>query len=164
MTVNHKLIIRPVTGDDYGWITTMMAEHWGSTRIVSRGRIHQADRLPAFIAELNGQSVGLLTYYINDDACEVVSLNSLVGGIGIGSALLKAVYRAAKASGCRRLWLITTNDNLKALRFYQKRGFALVTVHRGALSESRRLKPGIPEVGRGGIPLRDEIELEMLIE
>jgi DNA-3-methyladenine glycosylase I len=89
-----------------------------------------------------------------------VTLNSLREGIGIGTALLDAVREAARKSGCRRTWLITTNDNLHALRFYQKRGWRLTALHRNALDESRRLKPVIPEIGIDGIPLRDEIELE----
>ena len=59
------------------------------------------------------------------------------------------------------MWLITTNDNLNALRFYQGRGFRLVAVHPGAVEASRRLKPQIPELGSFGIPIRDELELEL---
>jgi hypothetical protein len=67
----------------------------------------------------------------------------------------------ARRQGCARLWVITTNDNVDALRFYQRRGFCLVRVHRGAVDRSRAgLKPEIPAVGAYGIPLRDEIELE----
>ena len=71
--------------------------------------------------------------------------------------------KVATASGCKQLWLITTNDNINALRFYQKRGFMLVAVHRNALELSRKLKPEIPMIGNDGIPLRDEIELEMIL-
>jgi hypothetical protein len=74
--------------------------------------------------------------------------------------------RQGQASGvcanCTRF--ATTNDNLNALRFYQKRGFVLVSVHRNAVIKSRQLKPEIPLTGNDGIPLRDEIELEMLLE
>jgi hypothetical protein len=67
----------------------------------------------------------------------------------------------ARRQGCARLWVITTNDNVDALRFYQRRGFCLVEVHRGAVDRSRvTLKPEIPAAGACGIPLRDEIELE----
>jgi len=110
-----------------------------------------------------GRPIGLVTYRIDGDECEITTLNSLVEGIGIGSALVAAIKDAAVSAECKRLWLITTNDNLPALRFYQKRGFLLVAVHRNALQQSRRLKPEIPLVGRDGIPLRDEIELEMLL-
>jgi ribosomal protein S18 acetylase RimI-like enzyme len=100
-----------------------------------------------------------VTYSVEGDSCELVTLDSLAEGAGVGSALLEASVEAARAGGCRRLWLITTNDNLPALRFYQKWGFRLVAVHRDALAESRRLKPSIPLVGREGISLRDELEL-----
>jgi N-acetylglutamate synthase-like GNAT family acetyltransferase len=107
--------------------------------------------------------VGLVTYRLAEGECELVTINSQRPGAGIGSALLEAVKEAAQKGGCRRLWLITTNDNLEALRFYQLRGFALVAVHRNALEASRRLKPQIPKVGQHGIPLRDELELELVL-
>ena len=97
------------------------------------------------------------------DSCEIVSLDSLVSGIGIGSALVAAAQAMARSAGCRRLWLITTNDNLAALRFYQKRGFRLVAVHVGAVDGARRLKPEIPAVGLDGIALHDELELEFVL-
>ena len=153
--------VRTLEEGDRGWVGQLLRKHWGSTRVVTRGRIHEADRLPGFVAVQAGQRVGLLTYRIEDDQCEVVSLNSLVQGAGIGSALLEAVKAAAASAGCRRLWLITTNDNMAAVRFYQKRGFVLVAVHRNALEQSRKLKPEIALIGIDGIPLRDEIELEM---
>jgi GNAT superfamily N-acetyltransferase len=123
--------------------------------------VHDATALPGFIARCDGQRAGLLTYRIEGGQCELVTLNSELGGRGVGSALVQAVIDAAREARCARLWLITTNDNLAALRFYQKRGFHLVAVHRDALDESRRLKPQIPLIGMEGIPLRDEIELEL---
>lgn len=89
-----------------------------------------------------------------------MSLDSLRESQGIGTALMEAVKKVALEAGCCRIWLITTNDNLHALRFYQKRGFVLVAVHRGAVTASRKIKPEIPLMGADGIPIRDEIELE----
>ena len=106
---------------------------------------------------------GVITYHIADNACEIVTIDSLAPAQGVGTALIEAVKTMAKGASCYRLWLITTNDNLNALRFYQKRGFELVKINRNALADSRRLKPGIPLIGLDGIPLRDEIELEMLL-
>ena len=111
-----------------------------------------------------GERVGLITYHIEQESCEIVTLNSVQGSMGVGTALIDVVRYVARYSGCRRLWLVTTNDNLNALRFYQKRGFVLVAVHRNALEVSRKLKPEIPLVGMDGIPLRDEIELEMIVD
>ena len=178
--------VRAITPADRPWVRQVLIERSHATRIVSRGRVHQADELPGFVAEGTGNApdgadsthdlqarclspfspaesarrIGLVIYRIEAGACEVVSLDSLVERCGVGTALLAAVRDTARAAGCRRLWLITTNDNLHALRFYQKRGWVLVAVHANALEESRRLKPEIPLVGIDGIPLRDEIELE----
>ncbi len=107
--------------------------------------------------------MGLITYCLEDKNCEIVSLNSLKPSVGIGTALVEAVKDVAGKSGCKRVWLITTNDNLNALRFYQKRGFSLATIHRNAVEKSRKLKP-IPLTGFDGIPIRDEIELELIIK
>ena len=149
--------------DHDGWAAALLAQRWGSTRVVSRGQLHDAARLPGFVATLADENAGLVTYRIEGEECEIVTLDSLVAAKGIGLALINAVVRKAKAAGCRRLWLVTTNDNLNALRFYQKRGFRLVAVHANALERSRRLKPQIPLIGQDGIPLRDEIELELAL-
>ena len=128
--------------------------------VVSRGRLHRADELPALIAQENGHMVGLLTYAVEGDAFEVVTLHAAIPGRGAGTRLLKAAREHAGALGCRRLWLITTNDNEPAIGFYQRRGMRLVAVHTNALDRSRRLKPEIPHFGIGGQPIRDEIEFE----
>ncbi len=154
--------IRPLEQADQ-WVPRLLSERWGSTRIVTRGRVHAADKVPGFAAVRGREPVGLVTYRISGGECEIISLDSLVERQGIGSALIRAVRAVAAAAGCRRLWLVTTNDNLAAIRFYQKRGFLLVAIHRDALELSRRLKPQIPFIGRDGIPLRDEIELELLL-
>jgi ribosomal protein S18 acetylase RimI-like enzyme len=106
----------------------------------------------------------LVTYLIRGRDCEIVTLNSLQQGIGIGSALVDTVRQLAIAQGCRRLWLITTNDNLPALGFYQKKGFHLVRVYPGMVDASRKVKPQIPLLGMNGIPIRDEIELELRLD
>jgi ribosomal protein S18 acetylase RimI-like enzyme len=153
--------IRSLQAHDHAWAVRLLEEYWHSTTIVTRGRAHRADRLPGFVAEIDGQPAGLLIYRIQGDQCEIVSLNSLRERMGIGSALLDAVRDAARDAGCRRVWLITTNDNRAALRFYRKRGWRLAAIHRGAVEEARRLKPEIPLTGIDGIKLRDEIEWEM---
>jgi ribosomal protein S18 acetylase RimI-like enzyme len=125
--------------------------------------VHLADRLPGFIALQQHQPVGLVTYHLESGQCEITSLDSLSPGVGIGSALIAAVKQVAETTSCQRLWLITTNDNIPAIRFYQKRGFHLVAVHPDALEISRQRKPGIPKTGFEGIPLRDELEFEMAL-
>jgi GNAT superfamily N-acetyltransferase len=138
----------------------MLTNQWGAVRVVSRGTMHHPDKLPGFIIA----GMGALTYHIEDDECEVVTLNSLVEGRGVGSALIAAARSVAQENDCKRLWLITTNDNMHALRFYQKQGFMIAALHRNAIAASRRLKPEIPEIGFDGIPIRDEIELEIIFD
>ena len=161
--VAASLAVRPARTHDRGWIRRMLVREWHGPRLVSRGTVYEADRLPAFVAWRGGSRVGLLTYRTTDDECEVVSLNSFVERIGVGSALIAAARAEAEAEACRRLWLVTSNDNTAALGFYQRRGFTLAALHRNSLEAARRLKPQIPTV-IDGIPLRDEIELEMPLE
>ena len=103
----------------------------------------------------------MLTYVVDGTACEVLTLHADPPGTGVGTQLMEAAAEIAAVQGCDRLWLITTNDNVDALRFYQRRGFRLVGLHPGAVDHSRReLKPQIPEVAENGIPIRDELDLE----
>jgi quercetin dioxygenase-like cupin family protein len=145
------------------WAADLVRDHWGSEKVVTRGKVWDTTQLPGFVALLRGDPAGLATYRICDQECEIVSLDSLAEGTGIGTALVERVAQKARDQGCRRVWLITTNDNMDAVRFYQKRGFRLVAVHPDAFKVTRRLKPGLPETGIEGIPLRDEIELEILL-
>lgn len=155
--------IRPVTEVDREWIAQFSAERWGSDLIIAHGEMFYISRLEGFIAEIEGEVVGLASYNILGVECELTSLDSLREGLGIGAALIDAVKAAAAQAGCKRLFLITTNDNTHALRFYQRRGFTLCALRPGAVAESRRFKPEIPLLGSDGIPIRDEIELEMAI-
>lgn len=155
--------IRPITQEDQAWITRKLTENWGTPLIISRGKSNDASKLPGFVAFVNGTQVGLVTYRIEDQECELVTLDSWQEKIGVGTILVEAVKEEAQKVGCSRLWLITTNDNLHALKFYQKRGFHLIAVHPNAIAESREIKPTIPEIGMYGIPLRDEVELQILL-
>jgi ribosomal protein S18 acetylase RimI-like enzyme len=134
---------------------------WHSARVARRGALETPLDHPALVAEEGGRLLGVLTYVVAGPRCEVLTLHADERGRGVGTALLAAVERTAAAAGCTTLWLITTNDNVEALRFYQRRGFRLARLHAGAVDDSReRLKPELPRTGNHGIPIRDEIELE----
>jgi len=156
-----SLVIREPQGGEHAWIERFLTGAWGSTTVVSRGTAHDASRLPALLAVENSEIVGLATFRLADGDCELVTLDALRPGQGIGSALLSAVGEDAGRHGCDRLWLITSNDNLNAIHFYQRRGMRLVAVHRGAIDEARRIKPSIPLIGEHGIPIHDEVEFEL---
>ena len=162
---NHAepIQIRPINKGDKGWVASLINEMWGSVKMVIRGIIYHVDELPGFIAIQEDEPVGLVTYFIEDGDCAIISLDSTIEGIGMGSVLIETMKNFAIEEGCRRLWLITTNDNTRALGFYQKRGFHLAAVYPDAMEESRRLIPEIPLTGHDDIPIRDEIELEMIL-
>jgi ribosomal protein S18 acetylase RimI-like enzyme len=156
-----EIEIRPITPDDLPWMKALWRERWGSERNVVHGEVFYLENLPGFAAWMDGKPAGLVTFDIRGTACEIISLDSIQPRLGIGSRLIEAVRENAREQGCRRLWLITTNDNLNALRFYQKQGFRLYALRPGAVETARKIKPEIPLVGEDGIPIRDEIELEM---
>ena len=155
--------LRRLTPRDLPRLRQFWKENWGDEFVVAHGVVYRPDNLDGFIAFEGGEWIGGITYDFSGSDCEIISLDSLREGQGLGTLLIEKAIGAARARGCQRIFLITTNDNLNALGFYQKRGFELVAVHRGAVNESRKIKPDIPLIGNDGIPLRDEIELEMLL-
>ena len=164
------ITIRPIAASDLPWVREELTHHWGRPQIWSIGRMFHADRLPGFIAEdpATDERLGLITYslteHVKPHECEVVTLSSRAEGRGVGAALLDAAVQAARAAGRTRVFLTTTNDNLRALGFYQRRGWRLAALHAGIIDEARKLYPGIPTMGLNRIPLRDELELELTLE
>jgi ribosomal protein S18 acetylase RimI-like enzyme len=159
-----KFTLRPLENSDSDWVTQRMIESWGAETVVAHATIYHPAQLPGFAALDGEEIIGLLTYTIAATDCEIVTLNVWRAGSGVGTALIETVKEAAVREGCLRLWLITTNDNLHALRFYQRRGFVISAIHINAVEKSRLLKPEIPLTGENGIPIRDEIELEIWIK
>lgn len=155
--------IRPVQAVDRPWLVSFLREEWGSDIIVTRGKVHSAQELSGLMATIASVKAGLVTYTFVNGECEIVSLNSMVTGKGVGTKLIEAMLMLAKRENCKRVWLITTNDNIDALRFYQKRGFGLAALYPNAIEQSRKIKPQIGLTGNHGIPIRDEIELEILL-
>jgi GNAT superfamily N-acetyltransferase len=154
-----SISIRPLVEEDRSWAIELMRTRWAGEIQVSHGKARDASLLEGFVAEEDGEQLGLATYETRSGECELVTLDSLKEGDGIGSALLTAVANAAWKQGCRTLSVVTTNDNVRALGFYQRRGFVLVALRTRAVEKSRRLKPEIPTLASNGIPIRDEIEL-----
>jgi GNAT superfamily N-acetyltransferase len=132
----------------------------GSAVVARRGELVDALARPAVVATDAGVVAGVLTYDVVGDSCEILTLHAARQWSGLGSAMVITVARLAAAAGCRRLWVLTTNDNVDALRFYQRRGFRLTAIRCGAVDQARRtIKPQVPVIGNYGIPIRDEIEL-----
>ena len=134
-------------------------ERHNALRAARLGRLEDTLAHPSFMAVQDDRVVGVATYVPDGESCELLTLHADPPRHGVGTALIEAV---AAGTRCARLWLITTNDNVDALRFYQRRGFVLSRLRAGAVDRARAtLKPAIPETGAHGIPLRDELELEL---
>jgi hypothetical protein len=165
-TENDSLLeftIRAFNKKDHIKITKQITVSWGAEYVVAHGKIFFPARLPGFIAEERGKMIGLLTYFISGNTCEIITLDSWREKHGVGTALVQAVRNIAIKELCRKLWLVTTNDNTHALHFYQKRGFSIAAIRVNEMERARTLKPQIPIIGQDGIPIRDEIELDMIL-
>ena len=154
--------VRPATPADQPYLRRSLTAAFSGTLVAAHDELIDAAALPAAIAWHGSEPSGLLTYRVAGADWEVVSIAADRSGSGVGSALLGWVRETAVAAGAARLWLVTTNNNVNALRFYQRHGYDLVAVHRDAVTRARALKPAIPEV-LDGIPVRHELELEVLL-
>jgi RimJ/RimL family protein N-acetyltransferase len=141
-----------------------LKEEWSCPPVISRGRAIDTTELPGFVAIEEERIAGIVTYHMEEGACEIVTFNSFLMNRGVGTLMVKVMLQTAKEAGCQRLWLITTNDNTNAIRFYQRKGFELIAVHINAILESRRMKPEIPMIGEDGIPIKHELEFEIQLE
>jgi ribosomal protein S18 acetylase RimI-like enzyme len=157
------MMVRPLTDGDRSWSEESLRRAWGSTSVARQGVLVDAAGLPGFVAVAEGRPVGLLTYARHGDEVEVVTLHVEREGGGAGRALMDAIAAYGRASGARRIWLITTNDNIRAIRFYQQWGMDLCGYVGDAVTISRRVKPSIPTLGHHGIPVRHELEFALVL-
>jgi N-acetylglutamate synthase-like GNAT family acetyltransferase len=163
------LTVRRATAGDRAAVDAIHDTTWGGPVVVGHGVAYDLRTLPTLVAvDAAGSVLGALAYHVGGDVLEVVSVASSGegggGGGGVGAALLTAAADEARGQGLRRLWLITTNDNLPALRFYQRRGMRITAVSPGAVDEARRRKPDIPVTGNEGVELHDELTLELRLD
>ena len=152
--------IRSTGPTDRDWITQFLYDRWAADFVVVHGEVIKPADLPA---QTCGQGEGLATYRLLGEDAELVTLDAIRAGSGIGTALVEALAATLIGLGCKRLWLTTTNDKLSALRFYL-RGGRLIHIRLGAVDEARRFKPGIPTIGELGIPIHDELDLCRLLD
>jgi GNAT superfamily N-acetyltransferase len=152
--------VRDLQPADLPMAEALLEEGLGGRHQARQGELIDVLDRPGLVADAGDALIGLLTYDLQRAECELVAIVASVRGKGIGSALLAALRDRVPD---RPIWVVTTNDNLDALRFYQRRGFRLRALRAGAVNEARRtIKPAIPETGAHGIPLRDELELVLL--
>jgi ribosomal protein S18 acetylase RimI-like enzyme len=153
--------LRRLRAEDRAVVVSLLEREWGAVEVVALSLcgVVDASTRPGWLAESDGEVVGLLTYLTSGDVVDIVTVNAFTGG-GVGAALIEALVADLRGTAAR-LRVTTTNDNTRALRFYQRAGFRLTALRPGAVEESRKIKPQIPELGHDDIPIRDELELEM---
>lgn len=155
--------VRPYDPDlDERWAEGFLDAQLGGRHQARRGEL--VDVLEPGLGLIAGDGLGLLTYLPADDAIELSAIAAAPRRRGTGTALVGALVALARAQAVPRIWVVTTNDNLDALAFYQRRGFYLTELRAGAIDEARRtLKPQIPLIGEHGLAIRDELELAMTV-
>lgn len=161
-SINYNIV--EVNDDNRQKVNDILINEWESTDIIIRGEVVDGTKLDGFIALKDNEIIGLITYVVENNECEICSLNSFIENKGIGTNLINKVKEYAKETNCIRLKLITTNDNIRGLEFYQRRGFVFSNIYKNAIENSRKIKPQIPMFADNGLPIRDEIEFEMKLK
>ncbi|HVH01446.1 MAG TPA: GNAT family N-acetyltransferase [Amaricoccus sp.] len=159
----HPVETRPITRGSRAAVDALAVHHWGGTRVYDVAGVYETSELPGAIALLDGVFAGAVTWVREPGLLRIVTIASTVEGRGVGRSLLEAAETEARTSGACRLVVSTDNGNLRALGFYQRNGYSLAALHRGAIDRFRRPKPQIPTHDATGIPLRDLIDLEKRI-
>jgi ribosomal protein S18 acetylase RimI-like enzyme len=159
--VKKMTIIHWTQGQKTHTLRELFIEYWHDERIIVHENVYHPQHLESLVALDETKTIqGLLTFVVANSELEIITLDSFIKGQGIGSQLLKSAEQEATKRHCKRLWLVTTNDNLHALGFYQRRGFQIMKVTPNAVEKARVLKPSIPLIAENGIPIRDELMLE----
>ncbi len=156
--------IEEITDKNRQEVNNILINEWESTNIVIRGKIIDGTKLNGFTAIKNNKIIGLITYMIENNECEIVSLKSFEENKGIATKLIETVKQLAIENNCTRLKLITNNYNIRGIEFYQKKGFVFSNIYINAIENARKLKPEIPMYADNGLPIRDEIEFEMKLK
>ena len=158
-------LVQEIAPGDRSWVAEMLRQEWTSTSVARLGELIEAAHLPGYLATLGGgQRVGLALVAVRDRDYEVVAISTTEPRRGIGRALMERCLAEARAAGCRRVWLVTTNNNVAAIAFYQQMGLDLRALHRHAVAQAREIKPTIPVRDAVGVPIDHELEFELLLD
>ena len=148
-----------IRAEDRNRIAAFLVERWHDRVVMLDGRAIDAATLPGFVEFGDGAVLGLVTLLDGVSESEIVTLDAVNAFTGLGTRFVEKAAQRASDLRLSRLVVRTTNDNLDALRFYQRRGFRLHRLVPRAIDEERRVDPSIPLFGHYGIPVRDELML-----
>ncbi|MFO1259104.1 MAG: GNAT family N-acetyltransferase [Gammaproteobacteria bacterium] len=159
--MTEEIKIRSLTQDDALWLKNVIDNDWGGNPLVVRTVSYYPHKMAGLVAFQGAKRIGVLSYEIRKEICEIIVFEVFDKFQGIGTQMLDSLKEIVKKEGCKQIYLMTTNDNLDALRFYQKRGFIISGIHIDSVKKSREIKPTIGLTGDYGIPVRDEIDLTL---
>ena len=151
------VFVREATGGERDAVVQLFTRDFGDTHIVAFGDVMDLEAAPALVAEMNGELAGALAYRLLDPVLHIVALatDPMWQRSGVGGYLLAEAELLARRLRLTRMIVSTTNDNLPALYFYQRRGYRLSEAVPNGVAQHVP-----PHNGFGGIPVRDEIRLE----
>ena len=144
---------------DAAFIDEQWSRLWGLPVVSLERGYEPADVEGLVYRDDGGAPQGLVTWHIDGDRAEIVTIDAFEQGRHVGGRLLNAAEEELRRRGAKQVTIMTTNDNLRAIAFYVRHGYRLVAVHLDAMDRVRRLKPEVPRTGHDGLPLRDVIEL-----
>jgi GNAT superfamily N-acetyltransferase len=156
------VLVREATDADRSAARALFHRDFGRTKIVAFGEVMDIDQMPALVAIMRDEPSGALAYRLLGDALHVVALatDPMWQRSGVGGYLVAEAELLARRLNLRRLVVCTTNDNLPALYFYQRRGYRLIELVPDSIIKHTRQA----HAGFAGVPVRDEIRLEKNIE
>lgn len=152
------VIVRPCEDADRQAVLDLFERDFGSTRVSAFEAEHALVDVPALVATVkDGLLAGALAYRIDGEALQMLALatDPMWQRSGVGGHLVARAEVLAREAGCRRAVLVTSNDNLPALYFYQRQHYRVAAVAIGSLVARAAGRPGF-----AGIHVRDEIRLE----
>jgi len=158
-----SISVRALEAGDADWVTATLQQVWGSVWVARKGELLDASTLPGHVAVSENSRVGLAIVAVRGDQYEILSLSALVDTQGIGSALMRHCIDEAQSMSSQRVWLTTTNNNFRAIEFYQRLGMNMCAFHRDGVAASRKLKPSIPLRDEDGVAIAHELEFELLL-
>ena len=164
MPRSSAVLVRPLAAGDRGWVRATLVRNWSSTTVARRDELIEARDLTGYVALLGGRRTGLVLVEVRHGDLEVVALSTRRRRQGVGRALMRRCIEQARAGGCGRVWLITTNNNTAAIAFYQRLGMDLCAYYRNGVRGSRLLKPSIPLRDNMGVPIDHELEFELRLD
>jgi ribosomal protein S18 acetylase RimI-like enzyme len=123
-------VVRDAGPEDRRRLKEVALHFWGETEVECFDGLYDVLQLPAFVAEVEGDLAGFLSYAVEGERMNLVMLSVLpeYQGRGVGQALLEAAVQLARGSGLKRLVVATTNDDLPVLCLYQRLGFVITAL------------------------------------